>query len=106
MMAEATCLYVVSDGIATITLNRPEARNALSATLIAELARAFEAAREDAEVRVVILTGAGDAFCAGLDLRELGGGSGIGEESEWDQPSYAIAMRAFDGPIIGAINGA
>ncbi|MEE3331167.1 MAG: enoyl-CoA hydratase [Myxococcota bacterium] len=105
-MAEAMCLYEVSDGVATITLNRPEARNALSARLIAELASAFEAAREDADARVVILTGAGDAFCAGLDLRELGGGSGVGEASEWGRPSYSTAMSAFDGPIIGAINGA
>ena len=105
-MAGATCLYEASDCVATITLNRPEARNALSATLIAELAEAFEAAREDEDIRVVILTGAGDAFCAGLDLRELGGGAGVGEASEWDQPSYSTAMSAFEGPIIGAINGA
>jgi enoyl-CoA hydratase/carnithine racemase len=62
-------LYEVGDGVATMTLNRPEQRNALSAQLLGELVEAFKAARGDDGVRAVVLTGAGDkAFCAGADL--------------------------------------
>jgi enoyl-CoA hydratase len=62
-------LYEVRDGVATVTLNRPEQRNALSAQLLAELVDAMRRARDDAEVRAVVLTGAGEkVFCAGADL--------------------------------------
>jgi enoyl-CoA hydratase len=62
-------LYEAADGVATVTLNRPEQRNALSAQLLAELVDAIEAARDDEAVRCVVLTGAGDkVFCAGADL--------------------------------------
>jgi enoyl-CoA hydratase len=62
-------LYEVSDGVATVTLNRPEQRNALSAQLLGELNDALRGAQDDQEVRAVVLTGAGDkVFCAGADL--------------------------------------
>jgi 3-hydroxypropionyl-coenzyme A dehydratase len=62
-------LYDVDAGVATVTLNRPEQRNALSAQLLAELVDAMRRARDDEDVRAVVLTGAGDkAFCAGADL--------------------------------------
>jgi enoyl-CoA hydratase len=62
-------LYEVADGVATVTLNRPEQRNALSAQMLGELVEAMKAAKADDEVRAVVLTGAGDkAFCAGADL--------------------------------------
>jgi enoyl-CoA hydratase/carnithine racemase len=62
-------IYELSDGVATVTLNRPEQRNALSGRMLAELVDAMERAREDEEVRAVVLTGAGEkAFCAGADL--------------------------------------
>jgi enoyl-CoA hydratase len=62
-------LYEVSDGVATVTLNRPEQRNALSAQMLGELVDALRRARDDQEVRAVVLTGAGDkVFCAGADL--------------------------------------
>jgi enoyl-CoA hydratase len=62
-------LYEAADGVATITLNRPEQRNALSAQLLAELVDAIEVARDDEAVRCVVLTGAGEkVFCAGADL--------------------------------------
>ena len=65
-----------SEGIATLTLNRPRSMNALSIELRIALARAFRNLQDDPETRVVITTGAGDrAFCAGLDLKELGGES-------------------------------
>ena len=90
-------------GIAEITLNRPEAMNALSADLQARIAEAFDEIREDQETEVIILTGAGRAFCAGLDLKELGGES---------TPSRRIvsgnmlrSVSTLTQPIIGAING-
>src|ERR1700688_4300492 len=58
-------------GVATLTLNRPQARNALSLELMARLQEALEAIDGDAVVRVVVLAGAGPAFCAGHDLREM-----------------------------------
>jgi len=62
-------LYEVADGVATVTLNRPEQRNALSPQLLGELVEAVRAARDDDAVRCVVLTGAGDkVFCAGADL--------------------------------------
>ncbi|HET6614587.1 MAG TPA: enoyl-CoA hydratase-related protein, partial [Dehalococcoidia bacterium] len=67
-------LYEHSDGIATITLNRPERMNAFTDVMIREWARALEDARTDRGVRAVIVTGAGRGFCAGADLK---GGSGV-----------------------------
>jgi enoyl-CoA hydratase/carnithine racemase len=62
-------LYDVRDGVATVTLNRPEQRNALSAQLLSELVDAMKRARDDSEVHAVVLTGAGEkVFCAGADL--------------------------------------
>lgn len=69
-------LYEVRDGIARITLNRPEQRNALSFTLLRQLREVFAVAKRDSAVRVVVLQGAGDAaFCAGMDLRDVGDGT-------------------------------
>src|SRR5215471_21675596 len=74
-MAESVVLSEVGDdGVALLTLNRPHAMNALSRELLDELARAIDALAADERVRVLILTGAGRAFCAGLDLKELGSG--------------------------------
>ncbi|GAA1785241.1 enoyl-CoA hydratase-related protein [Actinomadura chokoriensis] len=68
-----TIIYAVDERIARITLNRPEARNSLSDQMIGELLDAFDRAKGDPEVRVIVLTGAGDrAFCAGADLGGLG----------------------------------
>lgn len=93
-------------GYAVVTLNRPLAMNALSVQLCKELAQAFRRLAADPTVRVLILTGAGRAFCAGLDLKELGEGamsllSDLGSE---DDP--VRALQSFSGPVIGAINGA
>jgi enoyl-CoA hydratase/carnithine racemase len=60
-----------SDGVLRLTLNRPAARNALSVALMQELAAAFDRAREERDTRVVVIAGAGPAFCAGHDLREM-----------------------------------
>jgi enoyl-CoA hydratase len=95
-------------GYAVLTLNRPSALNALSRALRAELSERLDALQADPAVRVLILTGAGRAFCAGLDLKELGssqdglGGGGAGATAH----DPVAALRRFSGPVIGAINGA
>lgn len=97
-----------SDGVAVVTLNRPEAMNALSRALRAELPKALTALDADPEVKVIILTGAGErAFSAGLDLKELGSDpEGLHSASATD-PSQnpASAVSAVTKPVIGAING-
>ena len=91
-------------GVATVTLNRPHALNALSAALRAEIVVTFDALAVDAEVEVIILTGAGRAFTAGLDLKELGGETAAAPAGIGDT-DVSRAIGAFDRPIIGAING-
>jgi enoyl-CoA hydratase/carnithine racemase len=73
-------LYDVADRVATITINRPERRNALSWTVMTEMRQAIAAAKDDAGARVVVITGAGDkAFCAGADLSGMNAGAGFAE---------------------------
>jgi enoyl-CoA hydratase/carnithine racemase len=77
-MGFESLLYDVADGVATITINRPERRNALSWTVMTELREAFARAKADPGVRVVVLTGAGDkAFSAGADLSGMAAGAGF-----------------------------
>ena len=102
-MSEALVLVEKSAGIATVTLNRPEALNALSKALREQISLTFVALANDAEVEVVVLTGAGRAFTVGLDLKELGGEVAEPESNSSLDLSDAIAL--FDRPIIGAING-
>lgn len=101
-------LTVANDpaGYAVVTLNRPAAMNALSRRLRQELVATFDALNGDGKTRVVILTGAGRAFCAGLDLKELGSGAGKVQVASSEPRSVLEAMTDFKGPIIGAINGA
>ncbi len=90
-------------GYAVLTLNRPEKLNALSMELRSELVAAIEELRRDPAVRVLILTGAGRAFCAGLDLNELSKAeSNSARAFELDAVE---ALLKFEGPVIGAING-
>jgi enoyl-CoA hydratase len=103
-MSSEVLLLEKKDGIALITLNRPEAMNALSAQLRAAIAEAFRDVQRDGSVRVAILTGAGRAFCAGLDLKELGGEDPDSAAAETEGGLIA-AMAAFDGPIIAGVNG-
>ncbi len=93
-----------SGGIVTLTLNRPEKMNALSRELRDALAKAFTDLESDPEVHVVILTGAGRAFCAGLDLKELSS-TGTDTTATFSATDMLEAMAAYRGPIIGAING-
>jgi enoyl-CoA hydratase/carnithine racemase len=107
-----TILTETDRGVTTITLNRPEQRNAINLTMEKELYAAMQAAEEDDAVRVVVVTGAGSAFCSGVDLaggaafgpdaheahdRELG----VTSDTLWERIAY-WRMRT---PIIGAING-
>ena len=97
-----------ADGVATVTLNRPEAMNALSIALCAELSRVMTAIDADPSIRAVVLTGAGKrAFTAGLDLKELGATEGAlgaaNAEGASENPVKAIELCRK--PVIGAING-
>ena len=91
-------------GYAVVTLNRPEAMNALSRELRSEFVNVFKDCIDDDNVRVIILTGNGKAFCAGFDLKQLGSDN---SDHAADEVNNALAwvMAEFDGPIIGAING-
>jgi enoyl-CoA hydratase len=104
-MAEDVLLVDVADRVATVTLNRPAARNALNRDLRAAIPRAVKQLEADDSVDVLILTGADPAFCGGLDLKELGSGehdisASVGSERGRQGPLPHIGK-----PIIGAING-
>ena len=103
-MQQRVLLVEKKDGIATLTLNRPDQMNALSLELRWELQAALQDIGADPEVGVVVLTGAGEAFCAGLDLKEMGSPvKGRSAVQPKDPPSL---LREVNKPIIGAINGA
>jgi enoyl-CoA hydratase len=109
-VSEPVLLVEKKEGIATLTLNRPRAMNALSLELRRAIAEAFAALAKESEVGCVIVTGAGDrAFCAGLDLKELAGEAGPGSSDARAALAGGVdlvgAMEAFDRPIIGAVNG-
>ena len=97
----------IADAVATITLDRPDALNALTIALKEELLAAFETVAADDAVRAVVLTGAGRAFCAGQDLRERlePGAPSLEEEIRLRYNPLIRAMRALPKPIVGAING-
>ncbi len=105
-------LYEVADHIATITLNRPERRNAISVEMLELLGHRLAEADRDPAIRVVILTGAGRGFCAGMDLKDAAEGKGIGGAllgggtvhwSTRDLPT--VILHEVDVPVICALNG-
>jgi enoyl-CoA hydratase/carnithine racemase len=103
-----TLLVEVRDGVATVTLNRPEARNALNRTLIQELGNVLDILDGDAAARAIVLRGAGDrAFCAGADLKGLFRDAPILEARE----QYAGLARILEGiprmrtPVVGQVHG-
>jgi 2-(1,2-epoxy-1,2-dihydrophenyl)acetyl-CoA isomerase len=105
--ASPTVRLEVADAVATITLDRPDALNALTVPMKQELLAAFRSVERDSAARVAILTGAGRAFCAGQDLPERlqPDAAPLGEELRERYNPIARAMRGLDKPIIGAING-
>jgi methylglutaconyl-CoA hydratase len=111
-MSESLALYELRPPAAVITLNRPDRRNAISRGLIAALTDAFMRAADDAAARCVILTGAGSAFCAGMDLAELAEslGQAVAPASVWDDALRLAALYEFiyglPKPTIAAVRGA
>lgn len=115
-----TLLYSVEDGIATITLNRPDRMNAFTPRMMLDMIEAFDATDADDAVKVVIVTGAGDrAFCAGADLGSggstfdyAGRGDAIREEAKvgdvYRDGGGRVTLRIYDSlkPVIAAVNGA
>ena len=104
-------LYEVVDGIATLTLNRPERLNTISGPMLNQITELMMQANQDPQVRVVILTAAGKMFCAGLDLVSATQGSGIGSQSDHVAVDLDLrntpptVMFAMDKPTICAMNG-
>jgi 2-(1,2-epoxy-1,2-dihydrophenyl)acetyl-CoA isomerase len=100
-------LYSVADGVATITLNRPEVYNALNDEITYELQDAWKACAKDEQVRVVVLTGAGKAFCSGQDLKAASGKEkrSFMESLHKRYNPIIRAMRTLPKPIVGKING-
>ncbi len=106
-MTYTDILYDKKDGVAWITINRPEVRNAFRTRTVHELTDAFMDARFDPAVGVVVLTGAGDkAFCSGGDQKERGSG---GYSADGDRPMYVdglhSAIRHCPKPVIAMVNG-
>lgn len=113
-MAFEDILLDISDGIATITLNRPDKMNAFTGRMMYEIIEALDITDTDDEVKVVIFTGAGRAFCAGADLSSGGetfskGGSDVQTKQGVPRDGGGlVSLRIFNSlkPVIGAINGA
>ncbi|MDJ0922759.1 MAG: enoyl-CoA hydratase [Henriciella sp.] len=103
-MTEKTVLLERDGPVAVVTLNRPESLNALNRALRAELVKTFDELAGDDTVRVAILTGAGRAFTAGVDLKEAGQ-TGFALGADGGSIDLAKGLAAFPWPIIGAING-
>jgi len=106
MAAPASLRSEQAGHVLTLTLDRPEALNALDAALKTGLLAALRAAARDGSVRAVVLTGAGRAFCAGQDLRETGiTGSRIGREVRERYNPLILALARLEKPVVAAVNG-
>ncbi len=107
-MEFTTITYECSDRVATITLNRPEARNGFTLTMADELNAALTAADVDDSVRVVVLRAQGKHFCVGMDM--TGGDPSVGDPADpnWDEPATRVArpIANMNKPVIAAIQGA
>ncbi|MEM3770325.1 MAG: enoyl-CoA hydratase-related protein [Candidatus Bathyarchaeia archaeon] len=100
-------LYEKSEGIATITINRPEALNAFSVEVVSEILQALEDVKADESVRVVVLTGAGEkAFSAGADIKAMKGMNALkARELSMMGEKLCSALENLEKPVIAAING-
>lgn len=109
-MAYETILYDVQEGVATITLNRPDRYNALSMQLYEELQHALKQVKRDSSVRAVVLTGAGKGFCSGADLVELQGALmneevNVGDVLRAGLNQIMVTIRSLEKPVLCALNG-
>jgi len=100
-----TLLFETDAGVATITLNRPDALNALNATLRRELLAAVKAADRDETVRAIVITGAGRGFCAGADLRGSSGERDFRRVLTTEYNPLIEAIRGLGAPVIASVNG-
>lgn len=100
-------VYEKSDGVATITLNRPEALNAFSKEVVEEVLQALEDVKSDENIRVVVLTGAGEkAFSAGADIKAMIGMNALkARELSLMGERLCLALENLEKPVIAAING-
>ncbi len=105
-MEDQNVLYEVTNGVATITLNRPEKMNALSQELVSGFHEALEKAQSDTRVRSVILTGGGKAFCAGGDLDSFADMDALaGKRYLQKAHRLLMALHTLEKPVIAAVNG-
>lgn len=107
-MTQDVLLFETIDSVARLTLNRPKAMNALNLATLTELERRLGEIAGNDEIRVVVLTGNGAAFCAGADLKEVLAGAqlGPGESDFLDRANVVFgALRDFPKPVIAALNG-
>jgi len=108
MTEQAPLLFEVCDGVATLTLNRPAALNALNLALKAELAARIRELGARADVRAVVLTGAGRGFCSGGDIREMDAGRSATETRARLAAIHReiiVPLAALEKPVIAAVNG-
>ncbi len=109
-MESQELIYTKEGAVATLTLNRPDRLNAFTSSMISGLMEAVEDARDDNDVRVIVITGAGRGFCSGLDLAAQASGEGSGpggggRRMRIGGPSLSILMLSLDKPTIASING-
>lgn len=104
---EYKTLLVASDaGVARLTLNRPERRNAIGTQMVNELVWALDDAKDDDAVRCVVITGAGNAFCAGGDFQQMAAGSQAGElPFKGDYKDLLLRLWRSEKPVIARVNG-
>ncbi len=108
-MADSTILYSVTDNVATITFNRPDVRNAFNDQMAEEMQSALKNVERDEAVRCIVITGAGQGFCAGQDLaaiRARGGEVSFRDHLKKTYNPIVSKLRSIEKPVIAAINGA
>src|SRR5204862_3960073 len=98
-------LLDVRDAIATLTLNRPEQRNAMNRGLLASLAQSIDRLDGDGDVRVVVIRGAGPAFCAGMDLKEMGERRQVSDDPEAGVTTVLQKVERCRHPVIAMVHG-
>ena len=109
MVQRKELLFAKEDGVAVVTLNLPEKLNALSSAIVAGLFEALDDVRNDASTRVLVITGAGRAFCSGADVENLAAGAeGRRQQTPWAARGISeipLEIQRLPKPVIAAING-